>query len=463
MNNDHDVVILGAGISGLALAWFLRRRGVSVLIIEKSTRTGGWIQTVEKDGFLFELGPHSCRAAGNGYITLQLVEELGLQNQIVIADPAARKKYLFVDKTLAQLPTNPLFFPFSSLTRGLLTAAIHDWRTPPNACKDESIYDFMARRFSVEIAEKLVDPIVSGIYAGDMRRLSIASCFPAIHQLEQQYGSVTRGLFSKRKPKEPVSAFVRNAQRAGIFSFRNGMETLTDELSKRLNASIVTSCFPKNLHFDSKGVDIELSNGQMTRASHLISTLPAHSLANLLAPYQQKLAGMLQEIESASVAMVHCGYRQQVLKKSGFGYLIPSQENEKILGVIWDSCVFPGQNRHPSETRLTVMMGGSHRPELCAFDEQARATAALQSIEKHLGVKTKPDVVHHAIAWRAIPQYHVGYSQKIELIKRLLAELSPRISCIGSSFFGVSINDCIENAKKRAEETNCLRNNDYTM
>lgn len=445
---SNHIVILGAGISGLAMGWFLKKQGLQVTLIEKSSRAGGWIQSINKEGFLFELGPHSCRAAGNGYETLQLIEELNLQDQVILADSSARQRYLFMKQQLVKLPTNPFFFPFSSATKDVLKAIIHDLCTAPNSNEDESIYDFITRRFSSEIAERLVDPIVSGIYAGDMRQLSIASCFPTIYQMEQQYGSVTRGLFKNNAPQQPKASLMRKVWHAGIFSFRNGMETIVRELEKQLHSDITFSCIPKGLCFYQDGIEIGLSNGQKIFASHLVSTLPSHSLADLLIPYHQTLSQKLRNIKHSSVAMVHCGYHQPVLKQRGFGHLIPARENEDILGIIWDSSVFPEQNRYSKDTRLTVMMGGTRHPELCDLSEENCINVALKAIKKHLGIEATPDVVHHAVALHAIPQYQMGHAKNIKEIHSLIEELSPHFLCAGSSFSGVSINDCIAYAKK---------------
>ncbi len=156
----RHIVILGAGISGLSTAWFLKKRfgkEIALTIIDKSKRPGGWMQTSHTGGFLFEQGPHSCRATGAGLATLQLAEELGLQDHVVTADPASHIRYLYHNQSLQRLPTGPLSCLFSPLMKGIIPALIRDWRTPPGNQDDESIYDFFSRRFGPSIAERFAD------------------------------------------------------------------------------------------------------------------------------------------------------------------------------------------------------------------------------------------------------------------------------------------------------------------
>lgn len=444
-----QIVILGAGISGLTLAWALQQKyhdSIEIHLIEKRSRVGGWIQTIRKEGFLFELGPHSCRTSGSGVATLQLIEQLGLEHQVIVADSAAQKRYLYIDQRLTSLPTNPFFCLFSRLTRDLPRAIFHDLCCSPSSEEDEGIYSFFARRFSPEIAEKFIDPLVSGIYAGDMHRLSMRSCFPKVFQWEREYGSVTRGMFARRK-KEPVSAFIKSLRRHPIFTLKEGMETLPMELAKRLSKPVITSCHVKVLQPLSKqGFEIVLDNGSKIVADSLFSTIPAKELAVLIAPMHSGLALDLSTIESVSVAMIHLGYRQQVLQQKGFGHLIPRLEKEEVLGIIWDSCVFPQQNQTLYETRLTVMLGGEMRSDLVSLSEQELVQKALKAVSRQLGIARMPDAIHCSKAWNAIPQYYVGHASKLEKIQRELNEHFPGLSILGSSYHGVSVNDCIANA-----------------
>lgn len=450
MKKKH-IVILGAGISGLSLAFFLQKKfgdSIKMTILEKNNRVGGWIRTEQKGGFLFELGPHSCKP--NGLATLQLLEELQLKDKIILANPSATKRYLFFNQKLHLVPQNPLTILFSPVTRGIISALIKDWKTTANKNADETIYSFISRRFGSEFAEKLIDPLTTGIYAGDIRKLSIRSCFPFLHGYEQKHGSVIKGYFSESKKEESISPFVKSMQTSSLFSFQDGMETIVTALNKKIHSFIKLCADVQTLRFFPNHIEV-IAAENVFSADYVVSTLPANALATILAPHDKVAANTLSSIEYASLVVVNIGYQSSVLKKQGFGYLIPSKEGEDLLGVLWDSSIFPQQNRFSNETRLTVMLGGMHKPDIYSMNNSEISSIVLKSVAKHLNIHTPPDVLHIERVTQAIPQYHLGHFEKIAAIEQCLSQLSDRFHCIGTSFNGVSINDCIGNAQKFAQ------------
>jgi oxygen-dependent protoporphyrinogen oxidase len=425
-----NIVVLGAGISGLSLAWNLKKhhKDCLITIVEKSHRPGGWIQTIEKDGFLFELGPRSCRPKGAGLATLQLIEELGLQDQVIPG--LSTNRYLYTDQKLQKLPANPISLLFSSLTRGIIPAIYKDLRTPPSAMPDESIYDFFSRRMSSKIAENLVDPMTLGIYAGDIKKLSMKSCFPQVYAWEREHGSIIKGMFARNKKQDSQSPFIKSMEKYSLFSFKDGMEVLPRELAKRLETELHLSTSATSLSFHAHHVAVGLSNGNIIEADHVYSTLPVKNLATLW-PNPS-----FNDIPVNSLSVINLGYKKQVHEKNGFGYLIPSKEKEPILGVVFDSCIFPQQNKNPSETRLTVMMRPQGTPQ---GTDQEMKNIVLASLSKHLGITILPDSYSIFHAKDSIPQYRVGHSS---LLSNLHSP-SKHFTILGSSFYGVSVNDCI--------------------
>ena len=432
------IVILGAGISGLSLGWFLKDQ--NIIILEKGSRSGGWLESIDQDGFLFEQGPRSCRPSGAGTQTLQLIEELNLQDQVIVGNRNAKKRYLWSDAKLRRLnPLTLLLKPF--LWKGIWK----DLRSPRTVNEDESIYDFFSRRFGTEIAHKLIDPMATGIYAGDIRQLSLRSCFPSFWENEQKHGSLIRAAFTN-KEKPNLSPFIQNMQKHSLFSFQNGMKTLTETLSSELKNKIQLNKEVKSLEFQSDGARILLSNGEEITADHVYSTLPANSLASII---PNPLSEKLKQFQNTSVSVVNLGYRKNVLPKQGFGYLIPSQEKEEILGVVWDSSAFPEQNRNSEETRLTVMIGGAHMQHFHDYSESDFIQMSLRAISKHLGIQKHPDSSAIKLAPDSIPQYQVGHFNQI----RALEPLTPkRLTLLGTSFYGVAVNDCIAKAYQVANE-----------
>lgn len=432
-------VILGAGISGLATAWYLQKHfgtSIKISIIEKSHRIGGWIQTLDTDGFLFEQGPHSCRSYGAGINTLELVEELGLQNEVIAADPSAKWRYLYVDKQLQKCPSNFMQALFSPLTKGIIKSLWRDWNIPNQSRENESIYDFFSRRLDGHLVDNFIDPFISGIYAGDMHKLSLQACFPNLYEMEKEYGSLVKGMFLKKKQKErSISFFVQKIKQAHLFSFKKGMETLPKAIADKLNAEIFLNTVLKSLVDDQNGITLTLSNGSRLNADYVISTLPYPALNNIL-NFDEKF-----NLPYASVTVVSLGYDKPVLKKKGFGYLVPHKEQEGILGCIWDSSVFPQQNRNINETRLTVMLGGARNKQ---ENNEECLEKALKAVKKHLHIDALPIASSVQLAHQAIPQYELGY---LRFKEQFMRKIPSRLILAGQTFNGISVNDNIKAAK----------------
>lgn len=450
------VVIVGAGMAGLALGWrFLQdHEPVSLTILEKDSRVGGWVRTQSDSGFLFEEGPHSLSTKG-GIETLALIEALGLQEQVIPAAKSARRRYLYVDGKLQSLPTGLWSYLTSPLMKGVTAALYREWRTPARgSAEDESIDAFIERRFSRFIADRFFDPLVSGIYAGEMRQLSVAACFPRLPLWEQREGSVMKGMLKAvmwgtggspqshrdTEEKRQESSFISKMKQIPLFSFHGGMQTLVDALARPLSPYIKCSCACVSLELGPQEITVVCQNGRRLAADLVYLALPAEAALGLL-----KDAGFQDEmptIEVASLAVVNMGWRRDILRQRGFGHLIPSSEGEDLLGVIWDSSAFPQQNRHAEETRLTAMMGGARRPDLLQLSRGELAERALRGIREQLEISAEPDAIKVTLARQAIPQYAVGHVAKVETFEHALKVWSrDRIRLAGSSWHGVSLNE----------------------
>jgi oxygen-dependent protoporphyrinogen oxidase len=418
-----QIIILGAGISGLTAAWQMKKTygsNVNIRIIEKSSRAGGWIKTTKEKGFLFEQGSRSCRTAGTGRATLQLIEELGLQDQVITADSEAQKRYLFVNGKLKRVP-----WGLASLGKYLLPALWRDWKEA-TAVHDESIRDFITRRLHTSFADYLFDPMTTGIYAGDISKLSIRSCFPKFYEWEQECGSVIRGAWKqKKKPQREISPFIKQIEKSSLFSLKQGMESLIKELVKQLEIDIQYNSNVVSVEENGNGVTILLPEGRSVQADYVISTLPS------------------SDLHYTSVIVVNVGYSKPLLSKKGFGYLIPSNQNESVLGCVWDSAIFPQQNIM-NETRLTLMLGGENHIDDVKLTTSEIQTKVLEALERHMGITSLPDAISIKMAKQAIPQYTVGH---LSWATQKQLELSSKIIWIGTAFNGVSVNDCIAHAK----------------
>jgi oxygen-dependent protoporphyrinogen oxidase len=400
------IAILGAGISGLAVAWWLKERWggkVDLAIYEKSDRVGGLIRSTTEEGFHCEWGPRGFRPAGKGEVTLELVKAIGLEKELLAASDNARARYIGYGGKLHRF--SPLFL----LKQGVIGACFHDFSTPATQLEDESIAQFSRRRFNRRITERIIDPMVIGTFGGHADLLSVRSCFPLLWNWEQLYGSVLKGFIRGRKGKK------RTPRQPALYTFSKGMELLPKTIAERLEIPIYL-----NRH---------IKNWDEVESDRVISTLPAYALAPLLPSPPP--------IDYSTLSLVHLGWNQRVLKKSGYGFLLPSEEKAGVLGMTWDSEMFPQFNQG-LQTRATAMILGSYSKE-----ELIQRT--LHLLQKYLGIDQKADFCITTEATKAIPQYHLFHHRTLEGIRK---QLPPHVVAFGNYFEGAGINDLIAHARQ---------------
>lgn len=345
------VLIIGGGITGLSAAWFIKKKNphAQITLFEKENRLGGWIRSSTERGFFFEKGPRTFRKGSSPHL-LALIQELKLET--IASNPFASKRFIL---HRGKLRTPQSFLP------SLAFSLLREFFVPRGEKEDESIYEFAARRFSPKIAEALFDPLTLGIYAGDIRKLSIRSCFPTLYQWEQEKGSILKGFLTSPKKE------------GGLFTLKGGMETLIHALEKNLQIEILLNC-PAQMC----GNEV-LAQGKVWRGDQIISATPL-------------------ALPKRSIWVVNLAFQGDVLAKKGFGYLIPSQEKESVLGVVFDSVIFPEQNQG-NEIRLTAMI---------REEETNPLSAAFSALRRHLNIQEEPIFSACFLAKDAIAQMEVG-------------------------------------------------------
>lgn len=422
------VLILGGGVSGLSLAWFLSRRAepLEITLLERQGRLGNWIQTDRGSGYLFEQGPHGFKASRAGAI-LQLVQQLGMEGELLYSTAKRPKRYVLLDQTLTAVPSSPLALLTSPLTRGLLSSLAREWRAPPSGVADESIWEFARRRFGEGIARMLVDPLTVGIYGADCRALSVRSCFPTWKRWEEQYGSVIKGGLRSVNLRSDGS----------FFSFRNGVGTLISALASRLSARVLLNQEVESVRFHAQEVEVHTQRDTFV-ADVVYSTLPPWPLAKLLQAHDPALACALSQIGSCSMTIVNLGFVGDLLPYKGFGYLIPTWQQQGVLGALFDSNIFPEQS--PGKTRITLHLAGSG-----ASDEEALCVA-LRTLRETLRISASPDRVLVKKAASALPLYAVGHEQRLQPLRCSFSRRCARFQLVGNYLSGISVNDAIEKA-----------------
>lgn len=447
------ISIVGAGISGLATAQALlvNKADAEITLFEADQRVGGkvWTET-SADGYL-------CEGGVNGFLdkiprTLELCREAGVSP--VPADASAQKRYVYSRGELHKLPEKPPEFLKSRLLSvpGRLRV-IYEMIAGGTDNPDETLGQFATRRLGKEAYERLIDPMASGVFAGDASRLSLKSCFPRIHEIEAEYGSLIRGLIKlQRKAKREGKKNTPGPGPGGILtSFANGMSALTDSLAEQLGSRIRIATTVTDISRSGNRYQLQLDNKGVEESDVLILAAPAHAQARMLQAMDPALAGLLGEIPYPALSVCCFGYRKQQVGRvlDGFGFLIPSKEQRAILGTIVDSNVFPG--RAPEDSiLLRSMVGGARTPELALLPEEQLIGRVKSDLQDILGLRAEPDFIRIFRHTRAIPQYLVGHAARLEAIDEML-QRHPGLVLTGNAFKGVSLNDCVVNAWKTAQ------------
>ena len=441
-----DVVVVGGGISGLATVYFLKKFGVDdVTLVEKETRCGGKIETVLDDGFVVEKGP-------NGFLdnrphTLSLCVELGLKKSLIPSSDVARRRFIYTSGKLMKIPETPVEFIKSPILswRGKLSLLKEPFVSP--ARYEESVFEFAERRLGREFAEKFIDPMVAGVFAGDARKISLKAAFPVMWQLEKEHGSLIKAFvklkFSRKASKGP-SGFGR------LYSLRGGLKVLIDALSSFLSGNIKTGCSVKGFAKRDRNYLLFLSDGSTLETKAVVFSTPSYITAGFFEDVDKDISSLLRSIPYVPVAVVALGFKsKEEVEGKGFGFLVPSMEKRKILGCLWDSFIFPDRAREDFML-FRVMMGGARAPELVELDENILVDIALSELREIMEVKLEPVkswVFKHEMG---IPQYIKGHTEVVDNISNRLLMLFPGIFLNNNAYRGVGMNDCVANSEKTA-------------
>jgi oxygen-dependent protoporphyrinogen oxidase len=316
---------------------------------------------------------------------------------------------------------------------------------------DESVHGFAARRIGAEAAETLIDALVSGIWAGDARRLSLKATFPKMAEMEREHGGLFRAMRAKRAEAQPTGG--PGGPAGTLTSFRSGMQALTDALADRLGDRLRLGVEVRSISdLGLRGFRILLDQGAPLETDAVVLATPTFVSADLLRETDAQLADILDEIHYTSLAVVHLGFANETLEPGprGFGFLAPRKEGLRSLGCLWPSDIFDG--RAPSGLRLTTtMIGGAHDEQAVELGDAALSDIARQDLRRAMGFVVAPRFKYVLRQRRAIPQYTLGHLDRLAAIDAALAQ-RPGLFIGGNGLRGLSVNLCIEEAVSTAEQ-----------
>jgi len=485
------VVVIGGGITGLAAAHRLLERGreleesPDIILIEAGAKLGGIIQTSERDGFLLERGPDAF--VSEKPEALDLAKRIGLEPHLIETNKQNRRSFIVRDGRLLPVPEGfhllapARFWPF-------ITSGIFSWTGKAritldlllpgrdNGEGDESIADFVRRRFGREALERMAQPMVAGIHTADPEQLSLRATFPKFLEMERRHRSLIRALrkesqsaavgggAASRGSIPTVREGVSGARYAMFLSFDRGMQMLVDQLSKELNGVNVmlgtrinsvglssTNALANGQATTPKSWCVQLDDGERIEADAVCIALPAYVAANLLQMTDAQLSSELNGIPYASSATINLAYKREDIPHAldGFGFVVPFVERRSLMACTFSSVKFAG--RAPEGlVLLRAFVGGALQPELVDLENDVMTSRVGNDLRDLLGIKNAPLFAEVSRWHNSMPQYHLGHLDRVRRIEERMAKL-PGLALAGNAYSGIGIPDCIRSGEQAAD------------
>lgn len=446
--NENKVAIIGAGITGLTAAFYLKKQGIPFTIFEKNARAGGVIHSMQKDGFIWETGPNN--AVISKPEVLELFEDLNALSLLETAPSLAGKRYIWKQGKLHAIPSDPirgLITPLFSFRDkfGLLLEPFRKKGTDPQ----ENLSSFVRRRLGNSILDYTVDPFVSGVYAGDPEVLITKYALPKLYNLEQKYGSFIRGAIQLMK--QPKSDRDRKATKK-TFSAKGGLSSLVEQLVEAIGQDhFVFECDHLKVTPKEKEYSISCSRGELGSFTKVITTFGANHIFDALPFLTGKGFDDASVVRYAKVAEVAVGFKEwKGIPLDGFGALVPSKEKRDILGVLFMSSLFKGRAPEGG-AMLATFVGGLRHPEFVALDDESLKTLVKRELIQMMGIPDfSPDIFEISRHEFAIPQYDIATPHRIAAYDAI-EKAYPGLLLGGNGIGGIGMADRIKQGRELAE------------
>jgi oxygen-dependent protoporphyrinogen oxidase len=452
-----EVLIIGGGISGLTVAHAsgMRDKPEKCELWECSDRMGGTIGTDHIDGYSVDWGP-------NGFLdreplTLHLVDEIGLKHQLEPANLKSTKRFIVKDGRLHPVPFSPVKLLASGLLSPLEKARVFCEPFIParRGDSDESVFDFAARRIGRAAAETFVDPMVSGVYGGLARELSLPACFPVMREMENRYGGLVKAMIArKRERRRSETTGGSGAKKTGgpagpgghLTSFKGGLDLLIQQLENQLRSIIKKNRRIRWIRRNDDAWEVSDQTGIVVHSRNLIVACPTYAAAPLFRDVDPELSRAFESIPYAPIVVAATGHRREDVRHplDGFGFLIPRSQGMRTLGSIWTSSIFEG--RAPEGcVQFRSMLGGAGDPSILELSDDKLLRTLLGDLDPLVGIRKDPSFIRIYRWERGIPQYKLGHRERRTRLEHL-ANRHPGLLLVGNAYYGVSLNDCVKMA-----------------
>ena len=452
------VVIIGGGISGLSAAYYLARRGIPSTLIEPRARLGGVIQTEYIDGCTVEAGPDSFISAKPA--AMELIRELGLADQVIGSNDFSRKTYVWKRGKLVPLPEG-LMMMVPTRIMPLLATPLLSWGTkarmgmellkapePPRG--DQSVAEFIEEHYGEEAVDYLAEPLLSGIYGGNPRELSVTSVLPRFVALAQQYGSLTRGVLAERaKARRSANA---NGSAAPLFrTLKNGLSQMIEALTASIqDAATVRRAKAQTVERAENGYRVRV-DGEWIAAEHLIIATEAHNASVLVRNVDERLGELLCQVPYSSSMTVALGFDAKDFAQppEGHGFLVPKKERRRLMACTWVGAKFP--YRVPDGKIVArCFLGGMDDAAVLGESDDTVTAVVREELRVIAGVEAQPTFTRVSRWPQSMAQYTVGHPDRLKEIEARAAAL-PGLHLAGNAYEGIGIPDCIRLGKRAAE------------
>ena len=447
-----NIVIVGAGLTGLTMAFYLKKAGIDFKIIDKSAKTGGVIQTISEKGFVYETGPNT------GVVSYpemtELFEDLAGKCVLEVADPSAKRRLIWKGNQWNALPSGI----WSAITTSLFTWGDkfrilgEPWRkkgTDPN----EKLSELVKRRMGNSFLDYAVDPFISGVYAGDPSKLVTKYAMPKLYNLEQEYGSFVKG--AMKKAKLPKTDRDKKATRE-VFSAKGGLSRLIEALTESIGSEhFILSADSTMVKPILEGFQMQITTPEhfyTLETKFLVTTCGGYALSGLLPFLNEEEAAPFNDLKYAAVTQVLLGFNKwKGMSLKAFGGLVPGKENKNILGVLFTSSFF--ESRAPQGgALLSVFMGGTKRPDIAKMDNYEIETIINKELPRMMSDRRfNPDMIRIHRYPKAIPQYTETTGKRYEVIEQLQEKYHGLILA-GNIRDGIGMADRVKQGRSIAEE-----------
>lgn len=458
LEKKQRVVIIGGGITGLATAYYLQKHAAEhnlpfeVKLIEASHRLGGKIQTVIQDGYVIERGPDSFLERKQS--ALRLAKEVGIDHLLV--NNSAGQSFILANERIYPMPGGSIMGiptevgPFIttqlfSVTGKMRAAA--DLLIPRSCMKeDQSLGHFFRRRLGDEVLENLIEPLLSGIYAGDIDQLSLMSTFPQFYQVEQKYRSLILGM-RKTSLQKPESTEGSTKKQGMFLTVATGLQSFVEAIeSKLLPQSVIKGYRVEAVTKAGEEYEIELNSRERIMADSVVVAVPHLTASSIFSKYNY--FSVFKDVPATSVATVALAFPEKAIKKdiNGTGFVVSRNSDFSITACTWTHKKWP-HSTPKGKVLLRCYVGRPGHETIVDLSDDEIINIVLDDLNKTMDITEKPEL-SVVTRWKdSMPQYTVGHQKRIETVTEMMAEELPGIFLAGSSYQGIGVPDCIDQAE----------------